>query len=359
MKRSSSRRTPTRRYTTGTPQADAQIAQLLAPFEDDFDRTLLSEMVSSVYRLGVDHASTLDLKILNSALKELRYAFQVFQPYRHVRKVAVFGSARTARNQPAYAMAERFGSLMAQAHWMVITGAASGIMKAGHEGAGREASFGLNIRLPFEQEANPVIARDEKLVSCKYFFTRKLLFLKESHATVLFPGGFGTLDEGFETLTLVQTGKAEVRPILFVDLPHQRSYWKPLIQFMRQDMVRRGMVSADERSVFEVVHSAEEAAQYLKRFYSTYHSMRTVGNQLVLRTHRPLPTQAIKTLSKEFKDIMASGHIDQRGALAEEMEEQGDEPELAQMSRLVFKFNRRGYGRLIEMIHRINTLGVQ
>src|SRR3989338_1667106 len=265
---------------------------MLREVGDGFDRRLLAEMMSAVYRLGQDHASTGDLKILNTALKELRYAFKVFRPYRHVRKVATFGSSRVTRRHPAYAQASEFGRRMAKAGWMVITGAASGIMKAGHEGAGRTASFGLNIRLPFEQEANPVIARDQKLINCKYFFTRKLLFLKESHATVLFPGGFGTLDEGFESLTLVQTGKSDPRPIIFVDLPGGR-FWQPLIKFFDRQLITGGMVSPEERSIYQVVRSAQDAARVILDFYSTYHSLRYVGEQLVLRLHKPLPQGAV------------------------------------------------------------------
>ena len=340
-----------RLYTTHDPSIDAQIAGLVSHFADPFDRRLLAEMMTSVYRLGEDHASTGDLKIINAALKELRYAFSVFRPYRHMRKVAIFGSARIARQHPAYAIAREFGRLMAEAGWGAITGAASGIMKAGHEGAGREASFGLNIRLPFEQEANPIIANDRKLVNCKYFFTRKLLFIKESHATVLFPGGFGTLDEGFETLTLVQTGKSDPRPVLFIDLP-QGTFWRPLLDFFEYKLRHGKMISPADRSIFQVVTSAEEAARRILEFYRTYHSLRYVGDRLVVRLTQPLRRGVPAQLSREFKDLLRAGAIEQTAALPEE----ADEPELAHLPRLVFAFNRKDYGRLIEMIHRINAV---
>jgi len=341
-------------YTTGDPKIDARIAELLQPFGDDLKQRLLTELMTSVYRLGKDRASTIDLKILNTALKELRYAFAVFRPYRHIRKVATFGSARVSAQHPAYAMAQEFGRLMAEAGWMMITGAASGIMKAGHEGAGRLASFGLNIRLPFEQEANPVIAKDDKLINCKYFFTRKLLFIKESHATALFPGGFGTLDEGFESLTLVQTGKSDPRPIVFVE-PGRRSFWKPMLRFIDRQLVGDGMISPSERSVYQVVTSARHAADAIQRFYSGYHSLRYVRQELVLRLQGPLPSDAPGRLTSEFRDLLSAGAMRQGGSLPEE----ADEPEIQHLPRLVFRFNRRDYGRLVQLIHRVNELAPQ
>ena len=340
---------PPRQYTTHDPSIDAQIAGLLAGFGDELDRRLLAEMMTSVYRLGQDNSSTGDLKILNAALKELRYAFKVFRPYRAVRKVAMFGSARLDRSHAAYPVAQEFGRLMARSGWSVITGAASGIMKAGHEGAGRTMSFGLNIRLPFEQAANTVIAKDHKLINCKYFFTRKLLFIKESHATVLFPGGFGTLDEGFESLTLVQTGKSDPRPIVLVETPRQ-PFWKPMLRFFDQQLLRGGMVSPSDRALYQVASSAEEAAAMVRRFYAVYHSLRYVGDRLVLRLQRELPQQTVARLTREFRDLLVSGEITQQPALPQEV----DEPELAHLPRLALRFNRREFGRLSELIHRIN-----
>src|SRR3990167_5898610 len=295
-----------RPYTTRDPSVDAKIAELAGRIPDALDRQLVTELMTTAYRLGAANTTTGDLKLLNSALKELQYAFKVFRPYRHIRKVATFGSARLPRRHPAYGMAKTFGAEMARAGWMVITGAASGIMKAGHEGAGRAASVGLNIRLPFEQEANHVIARDEKLINCKYFFTRKLLFIKESHATALFPGGFGTLDEGFESLTLVQTGKSDPRPIVFVDVPRGQ-FWRPLLKFFDEQLAGQGMISSEERSIYQVVRSAQDAARVILDFYSTYHSLRYVGEQLVLRLHKPLPQSAVTRLSREFRGILRSG----------------------------------------------------
>jgi len=341
-----------RPYSTHNALIDTQIAELVKPFEDALDRRLLAEMLTSVYRLGMDRSSTGDLKILNAALKELRYAFTIFRPYRQIRKVAMFGSSRLPRRHPAYTIAKRFGRLMSHAGWMVITGAASGIMKAGHEGAGRAASFGLNIRLPFEQEANPVIAKDPKLIMCKYFFTRKLLFIKESHATALFAGGFGTLDEGFESLTLVQTGKSDPRPIVFVDTP-RGNFWTPLLRFFNTRLVRERTIGLTERSIYQLASSPEEAVEMILRFYSVYHSLRYVREWLVLRLQHALPHGADEQLTQEFRDLLQAGSIRQGGPLPDE----ADEPHLQHLPRLVLRFNRQDYGRLIELIHRLNELG--
>jgi uncharacterized protein (TIGR00730 family) len=324
----------------------------VANFGDKLDQRLLAEMITSVYRLGQDSSSTGDLKMLNAALKELRYAFKIFRPYRAVRKVAMFGSARVENDHPAYPVAQEFGRLMAQANWSVITGAASGIMKAGHEGAGRTMSFGLNIRLPFEQAANAIIASDRKLINCKYFFTRKLLFIKESHATALFPGGFGTLDEGFGSLTLVQTGKSDPRPIVLVDTP-RGNFWGPMLEFMEHRLHKEQMISSHDRAIYRHVRTAREAAAFILDFYRTYHSLRYMGDQLVLRLQHPLPKGADAALTQEFKDIIVAGGITQGRALAEE----ADEPQLSELPRLVFQFNRKDYGRLQELIYRINEVG--
>ena len=341
-----------RTYSTHNEAVDTQIAALVSGFGDAFDRRLLGEMMAGVYGLGEDRSTTGDLKLLNAALKELRYAFKIFRPYRHIHKVAMFGSSRMPRSHPAYPLAQQFGRLMARAGWIVITGAAAGIMKAGHEGAGRASSFGLNIRLPFEQEANPVIAKDAKLINCKYFFTRKLLFIKESHATALFPGGFGTLDEGFESLTLVQTGKSDPRPIVFVDTPKGR-FWDPMLGFFERQLCGEGMISPPDRSTYRLVRSAEEAAGFIQGFYAVYHSLRYVKNLLVLRLHHPLPGDAPQRLTREFRDVLGGGAVQQGGALPDE----ADEPNLQHLPRLILTFNRKDYGRLMEFIYRINELG--
>ena len=338
-------------FRTSRPEIDAQIRGLVSNLDSTFHRQLLADMITAIVKLGEDQASTIDLKLLTAALKELRYAFKVFHPYREVRKVALFGSARTPSTRPAYRLARQFARLMVQSHWMIITGAASGIMRAGQEGAGSEASFGLNIRLPFEQEANPVIAGDEKLINFKYFFTRKLLFVKESHATVLFPGGFGTLDEGFECLTLAQTGKTEPRPIVMVDVP-RGTYWRSLDRFFRRHLAP-AMIDPADHAVYHIVTSAEAAREIILAFYSTYHSIRFVHELLVVRLQRALPPAAIERLNREFADLLDRGRIVPASALPIEVEERDHET----LPRLVLQFNRRHYGRLSQFIHRINALG--
>ena len=310
---------------------------------------LINEIKETADRLARDHASRGDLKILSRTLKELRYAFKVFAPYRHRRKITLFGSARLAETTPVYQQAVEFGRELARRGWMVVTGAASGIMEAGHVGAGRELSIGVNILLPFEQEANPVIAGDHKLIHLKYFFTRKLLLVKETHAVALFPGGFGTLDEGFEVLTLVQTGKREMMPVVLVDEPGG-DYWRSWEQTIRRLLVDRGMISPHDLSLFKITDRVEEAVEEIVGFYRVYHSMRFVDEELVLRLHRPLPEPLLERLNGEFADILAGGQIRQTSALPAEA---GD-THLAGMPRLTLHFDRRSLGRLRQLIDVIN-----
>ena len=334
-----------------TRQALQQTADLLRRAADPLDRRLLTEMLESVSKLALDQTTTGDLKVLNSAVKELRHAFKVFRPYRHIRKAAIFGSARTPTRDPRYRQAAQTARFLREAGWMVITGAASGIMQAGHEGAGPQASFGVNIRLPFEQEANPVIAKDPKLMHFKYFFARKLIFIKESHATVLFPGGYGTLDEGFESLTLVQTGKSDPRPIVLVDLPGGR-YWKTFRRFLEQHLLGGGMISPEDRWLYRIVESPEAARDAVVRFYSRYHSLRYVGEETVIRLSRPVTAAQATQLSREFEDLLASGEFRLSGPLPDEVKD-NDHPALP---RLVFHFNRTSFGRLRQLVDRINAL---
>ena len=238
-----------------------------------------------------DHPSRGDLKIISRTLRELRYAFKVFSPYRRLRKVTMFGSARTPPEHPTYKIAVEFGRAMAAHHWLIITGAASGIMEAGHVGAGRENSMGLNILLPFEQSANKVIAGDAKLVHMKYFFTRKLMFVKETDAICLMPGGFGTLDEGLEVLTLLQTGKHDMLPIVMLDEPGG-DYWREWQRFVEKQLLGRGMISPEDLSLYKLTDTVEEAVAEILGFYRVYHSMRYVREQLVLRLMQA-PSEAL------------------------------------------------------------------
>ncbi len=310
---------------------------------------LIRRIKESADQLASDGPARGDLKILSRALRELRYAFKVFSPYRRHRKVTVFGSARTLRDQPPYIQAVNFGQAMAAHHWLVVTGAASGIMEAGHRGAGRAHSMGLNILLPFEQEANPVIAGDPKLVHMKYFFTRKLMFVKECDAVVCFPGGFGTLDEALEVLTLLQTGKRDMVPVVLVDAPGG-TYWRELDRFIRQQLLAGGMISEEDLHLYKVTDRYEDAVDEIMHFYREYHSMRYVGDQLVLRLKHDLAPALVELINERFGDVLLKGCFVVSKALPEER----DEPELKHLSRLVFAFNRRNLGQLRALIDFIN-----
>jgi hypothetical protein len=311
---------------------------------------LIETIKQTADKLAGDHTSRGDLKILSRTLLELRYAFKVFSPYRHARKVTVFGSARTPAGQPAYEQALGFGRAMAQHHWLVVTGAASGIMEAGHVGAGREHAMGLNILLPFEQAVNPIIAGDRKLVYMKYFFTRKLMFVKESDAFCLMPGGFGTLDEGLEVLTLLQTGKHDMMPVVLLDQPGG-DYWAAFQQFVRRQLLDRGMIGPEDLSLYRLTDRWEEAVQEVLGFYRVYHSMRYVRTNLVFRLQQ-LPSEALLAeINDRFRDIL----IDGRFTLSQPLPEEREEKELAALPRLVFHFDRRSYGRLRQLIDCINA----
>jgi uncharacterized protein (TIGR00730 family) len=316
------------------------------------EQRYVREAMETLVKLLRDGTRLGDVKLLNAALRELRYAFKVFAPYRGVRKVSVFGSARTRPSEPAYKTASEFARRIAAEGHMVITGAGDGIMRAAQEGAGTERSFGVNIRLPFEQEPNEFISKDPKLTTFRYFFTRKLIFIKEADAAALFPGGFGTHDEGYECLTLVQTGKTKPMPIVFVDSPRGK-YWKTWKRYLEDHLLRHRLISPDDMSLFRVTSSVEEAVAEITGFYRVYHSSRTVGRNLVVRLNKPLDEKLLATLAREFRDILVGADVVQTGALAEEE----DEPELAALPRLVLPFNRTHFGRLRQLIDRLNRDG--
>lgn len=310
---------------------------------------LIAEIKSTADKLAADGATRGDLKILSRALRELRYAFRVFTPYRRNRKVTVFGSARTDPSAAEWKQAELFGQRIAEEGWMVVTGAGGGIMEAAHAGCGREMAMGLNILLPFEQEANPIIEGDEKLVNLKYFFTRKLLFVKEVHAVVSCPGGFGTQDEAFETLTLVQTGKRDLMPMVFLDKPGG-TYWSGWLDYIRKELLEKGMISPNDMSLFRVTDDVEEAVDEVLDFYSVYNSMRFIRDKIILRLHREPSTELIERLNDEFSDVLESGRIEK----AETHRLEADDAHLADLPRLAFHFNRRAVGRLREMVDLLN-----
>ncbi len=339
-----------RRYSTGIEELDQRIAELIA--ESAFterDGALITEIVTTALLLGKDAASRLDLKIVNAALKEMRYAFKVFGPYRDVKKVSVFGSARTRVGDPDFEQARAFGKAIAEQGWMIVTGAGPGSMEAANSGAGAAKSFGVNIRLPFEAEPNPVIADDPKLVNFKYFFTRKLMFIKEASAFVLLPGGFGTMDEAFELLTLIQTGKSDMHPIVLLDAPGG-SYWKDFVAFIKSDLIERGYASPSDLKLFTVTDDVQQAGDELARFYSNYDSMRFVGNKLVLRLAHAPDDEGLARLSDAFKDV--TGPIERCGPMPAEVNDQ----DALDKERICMRFDRASYGRLRELIDELNRL---
>jgi uncharacterized protein (TIGR00730 family) len=313
---------------------------------------LVQQLRETADKLLRDGASRGDVKLLNTALKELRYCFKVFAGYKGKRKATVFGSARLPSSHPAYQQAVEFSRRIAAAGYMVITGAASGIMEAGHEGAGRDNSIGINILLPFEQDANPIIRGDNKLMHLKYFFTRKLLFVKESDAVALFPGGFGTQDECFEVLTLVQTGKSHIFPIVMVDEPGG-DYWKQWQRYVTDVLLARELISPADLALFKVTDSATEAVAEVLQFYRVYHSMRYVRGDLVLRLQHRLSDEVFQRMCAEFRDIVVGGTFEQTEALPEE----SNDPLAIDLPRLRFHFDRRNLGRLRLLIDFINREG--
>ena len=337
-------------YSTGRPELDARLDELVSSVCPGKEKEYVLQIATSALKLGIEKAKRGDLKIANTALKEMRFAFKMFTPYRQVPKVTVFGSARTEPGQPDYQRAEELGRRMAEAGWMVVTGAGSGIMGAAHRGAGRDVSFGVNIRLPFEQRANRTIRGDRKLLTFRYFFTRKLFLLKESLAVVLFPGGFGTLDECFEALTLLQTGKQTPIPVVMVENP-ESGYFRELSDFIKKRMVGERLVSAEDTSLFRVVDSPKAACEEVLRFYRIYHSSRYVGEKLVIRLRRPLTRQELEHLTYSFADILGAGGIEETVMLPEEAEV----PEIKDLARIQLGFNRRSFGRLRQLIDAINA----
>jgi hypothetical protein len=313
---------------------------------------LIQRALAVLVRIAGEEVDRLDWKILSSALEDLEQGFQIFYPYRHTRKITIFGSARIAPDSSEYQLAVEFARHIAQLGFMVLTGAGGGIMQAGNEGAGREHSFGLNIQLPFEQEANPFIIGDAKLINFKYFFTRKLFFLRESDAIALFPGGFGTQDEAFETLTLCQTGKYGPAPLVLIDEPGG-DYWLSWNEHIQKNLFQRGLISPEDINLYTITDNIELACETIRNFYQVYHSSRYVGQQFVMRLNCELSDEGVEQLNEDYSDILVEGKIEKSSALAQEM---GDGTE--NLPRLIFSFNQRNFGRLYQFIHSINRLGI-
>jgi len=338
-----------RRYQLQAEEAnrrlDALLEQLRVP---EATWPFHAEMLTTALKMYEDGAGIADLKIANAAFKELRYGFKVFAPWRNVPKVTVFGSARTPRAHPISEQAFAFSKRITGGGWMVMTGAGGGVMGSAQEGAGAERSFGLNIRLPFEQEANPWIADDPKLISFKYFFTRKLFLVREAHAMVFLPGGFGTADEAFEALTLVQTGKSPVLPLVMLDEPGG-TYWKSFDEFIRREMVTRGLISPNDPKLYRITDDVEEAAAEVEAFHRLYHSQRYVRDALVLRIRRPLPAAVVAELNARFADVLTKPVTQAPGPVP------GESDVLPELPRLVVPFNRSDYSRLRSLLDFVNA----
>ena len=330
------------------PGREQAIQQFLSQYAESPDSDQLADILVTVCRLAKDGTGRGELKLISKAVKELRYAFKIFAAYKHVRKVSIFGSSRTPIGHPDYVQADKFARRMREVNWMVITGAGDGIMRAGHDGAGREASFGVAIRLPFEQHTNTIIADDSKLINFKYFFTRKLLFIKEASAVTLFPGGFGTQDEGFEALTLVQTGKTDLVPIVLLDAPGG-TYWQHWRTYVHAELLRTGMVSPQDMNLFRITDDVETAVQEILQFYRRYHSSRYVETKLVIRMLSPLPAETLVKLNDVYSAILTSGKIEQFPGPID-----GERGEYPTLSRLVLEFNRRDIGQLRLLVNELN-----
>lgn len=311
---------------------------------------IIREMLLSVLKIGQEVDYLADLKLINRTLREMRYTAKVFGPYRGRKKVTIFGSARTERDEEMYQKCIRFSRNLADKGYMVITGGGPGIMQAGNEGAGSENSFAVNIRLPFEQKPNPVMYRNPRLVTYKYFFNRKVAFVKESDAIAVFPGGFGTLDEAMEVFTLVQTGKTSPKPLILLD--DKGGYWEQFFDFIKESLLVKGFISGEDFSLFTITKSEDEALQVIEDFYRVYHSLRFIENRLVIRLNKSLTDEQIATLQEEFPELLKSGdHI----RCCEPFPEELDEPDLAALPRISMLFDHHHYGLLIAFINRINT----
>lgn len=328
---------------------EAQIEQWLRGLPADGNQDLLAEMIRTVLRLAADEPSRGDLKILNRTLKELRQAFKIFAPYDNFRKVSIFGSTRVPDTEPYYQLTKAVARRLVKENFMIITGAGPGIMQAGHEGAGREKSFGVNIRLPSVQKANPFIDGDPKLMSFHFFFTRKLMFVKEADAVIIFPGGFGTHDELTESITLAQTGKSQLVPLILMDVPGG-TYWKEWLGFLRGAVQSRGYITEEEMGFFKIIDNVEGAVAEIKNFYRLYHSYRYVKRELVIRLNSAPAPALIDRLNRDFRDIFRSGAVRQTEPLPDE----ADEPATLHLHRLLVPFNRMDFARLRQMIDVIN-----
>ena len=333
------------------PELKRRIDELITSRGGGHNEEAVADIIENALKLLSDVKDSGDVRVIQTALRELRYAFKLFAPYSATRKVTLFGSARTEPNKREYQQAADFGKKIVGAGWMVITGAGPGIMQAGHEGAGVENSFGVNIRLPWEQSANPIIKEDKKLVTFKYFFTRKLIFIRHSDAIALFPGGFGTMDEGYEAITLMQTGKSQLMPLVLIDRPGG-TYWKTWDKNIREHLLRDQLISADDLNLYQITDSTDEAVKIITRFYRNFHSSRFVKDLLVIRLkHKPSAT-ALEAMNEDFADIITGEPI----KVIQPTEDEVEDGHYLDLPRIAFGFNRKDYGRLRQLVDVLNAL---
>jgi uncharacterized protein (TIGR00730 family) len=333
------------------PELKRRIQALIDYRGGGYNEESVADIIENALKLLQDVQDRGDVRVIRTALRELRFAFKMFAPYAQVRKVTMFGSARTQPARPEYQQAVEFGRKIAAAGFMVITGAGPGIMQAGHEGAGPEMSFGANIRLPWEQSANPVIREDKKLVTFKYFFTRKLIFIRHSDALALFPGGFGTMDEGYEALTLMQTGKSQLMPLVLIDRPGG-TYWKTWDRQVREHLLRDELISPDDLNLYRITDDTDQAVKIITRFYRNFHSSRFVKDLFVIRLKHAPSDSAIEAMNEDFADINTGAPIKRIEPTPEEREDN----EHVDLPRIAFSFNRREYGRLRQLIDVLNSI---
>jgi uncharacterized protein (TIGR00730 family) len=331
------------------PALRRRIQELIAEKGGGYNADLVEDIMINALKLLTDVKDRGDARIIRTAVRELRYAFRLFAPYDNKRKVTIFGSSRTLPTRQEYLEAVDFARKISQEGYMVITGAGPGIMQAGHEGAGTDMSFGANIQLPWEQSANPIIDKDKKLISFKYFFTRKLTFIRHSDAIVLFPGGFGTMDEGYEALTLMQTGKGRLVPLVLLDRPGG-TYWKTWDKTVREHLLRAQLISPDDLRLYQIADNATHAVRIITRFYRNYHSSRTVKDLLVIRIKHPPTLSVIESLNSDFEDII----IGERFQIVPPMPEEIEHNDHLDLPRIAFGFDRRQYGRLRQLIDVLN-----
>jgi hypothetical protein len=333
------------------PELKRRIEELIEFKGGGYNEESVADIIESALKILTDIKDSGDVKVIQTALRELRYAFRLFAPYAESRKVTIFGSARMQSSKLEYQQAAEFGKKIAEAGFMVITGAGGGIMQAGHEGAGLEKSFGANIRLPWEQSANPIIREDKKLVTFKYFFTRKLIFIRHSDALALFPGGFGTMDELYEGLTLMQTGKSQLMPLVLIDRPGG-TYWKTWDKHIREHLLRDQLISPDDLNLYRITDNADEAVKFITRFYRNFHSSRFVKDLFVIRLKHSPSDSAIEAMNEDFADIVLGEPIHRIDPTPDEVE---DNDNIA-LPRIAFGFNRRDYGRLRQLYDVLNGL---